>query len=122
MAMPHDDFMDGPRTAVFRRKLALFNRAIDVEVLTLLESERDVGKIAIEGQVVPIGVLLPLLVAVLITVALAEPDIGYRRSGWQMPDCGLLGKITGYCDSIHLHGVVYAPFPSSSSSTKLRSA
>jgi len=88
MAMPHNDFVDGPQAAILGRKLTLFDRAFDVEVLTLLESEGDIGKIAIELQVMPVGVLLPLLVSVLISVALAQPNVGHRGSGRKVANFG----------------------------------
>ena len=78
--MPDDDFIDRSGTAILRGKLALFNSALDVKVLPLLEPEGHGREIPVKRQVVPICALLPLFVAVLEAVALAKTDIGYRSS------------------------------------------
>ena len=78
MAVTNDNFIDRSRAAILRGKLALFNGTLDVKVLPLLEPEGDGRQIPVERQVVPIGALLPLFVAVLEAVALAQTDIGYR--------------------------------------------
>ena len=78
MAVPDDDFVYRPRAAILRGKLTLFNGALDVQVLALLEPEGDGRQVPVERQVVPICALLPLFVAVLEAVALAQTDIGYR--------------------------------------------
>src|SRR3954449_12218951 len=76
MAMPHDNFVDCPGAAVFRRELALFDRAFDVQVLALVEGDSDVGKIAVKRKAVPVRMFVPLLGAVLIPVALAQAGVG----------------------------------------------
>ncbi len=78
MAAPDDDFIDRSRAAILRRKLALFNGTLDVKVLPLLEPKGHGRQVPVERQVVPICALLPLFVAVLEAVALAQTDIGYR--------------------------------------------
>jgi hypothetical protein len=80
MAMPDDDFIDRSGAAILRGKLALFNGPLDVKVVDLLEPEGHGRQIPVERQVVPICALLPLFVAVLEAVALAQTDIGYGSS------------------------------------------
>src|SRR5262245_2197306 len=75
MTMPHDDLIDRPRAAIFRRELTLLDRAFDVQVLALVEGDGDVGEIAVKRQAVPVCVFVPLLVAVLIPIALPKADV-----------------------------------------------
>ena len=78
MAVTDDDLINRPQAAILRGKLALFNGALDIKVFPLLEPEGHGRQVPIERQVVPVRALLPLFIAVLKAVALAETDIGDR--------------------------------------------
>ena len=123
MTVSDDDFIDSPRATIFRRELALFDRALDIDVLALLESDRHIRQITVEREAMPIRMLLPLLVAILITVGLPETDICYRGSRRQITDLRFLGKMPCYFDSIHLHDVIRTirwPFRPGHDSTSAR--
>jgi hypothetical protein len=61
VAASNDHFMDNPLNAVsLRCELALLDCPLDENVVTFLERCRNARKIAIERQIVPIGVLLRL--------------------------------------------------------------
>jgi hypothetical protein len=90
VAAPNDNFVNGPLHSVaFWSELALLDGALHEDVVAFGERHGDARKIAVEGQVVPVGVLLRFSIRVLVPVALAESDIGDRRSGRKIPDGGL---------------------------------
>ena len=92
VAVPNDDFMDGPLCSIaFRRELALLDGALDEDIVAFLESHGNARQIAIERQAVPIGLLLRFAVRVLIAVGFPEADVGDRRwasSGRRGEDLG----------------------------------
>src|SRR5260370_40171765 len=76
VAVPDNDFMDDPpHTVTLRRELALLDRPLDADVVAFLERRCNARKVAIERQVVPVGVLLRFAVAVLVSVAFPKTDI-----------------------------------------------
>ena len=92
VAVSNDHFMDDSLHAVaLRRELALLDRPLDENVVAFLEGRRDARKVAIERQVVPIGVLLRFAVAVLVSVAFPETDIRDGCSGRKISE-GRLGR------------------------------
>ena len=81
VAVPNDDFMDDSlRSVALRRELALLDSAFDEDVVALIEGHGNAGKIAVEGEAVPVGVLLRFAIGVLISVAFAETHVGDGRS------------------------------------------
>jgi hypothetical protein len=77
VAVPHYYFMNSPlRSIALRRELALLDGAFDENVVSLLEGHRDAGKVTVERQAVPVGVLLRLAIPGLVSVAFTETDVG----------------------------------------------
>ena len=87
LAGPDNDLMnDSLHSVALWRELALLDGSFDEYVVALLEIRRDAGKLAIERQVVPIGVLLRFAIGVLVPVALAETGIRDGCSRRKIPD------------------------------------
>jgi hypothetical protein len=90
VAVPHNDFMDDSLYAVaLRYELALLDGPVNEDVVAFLEGRRNARKVAIERQVVPIGVLLRFTVAVLVSVAFPKTDIRDGCSGRKISERGL---------------------------------
>src|SRR5215469_17071258 len=103
VAMPHNDFVDDSLGPVVGRKLALLDGALDENVFALFKRHSDFGKIAVERQIVPIRALLPLAVAVLKPIGLAQSHVRHGHPGWEEPNFWFLGDVPCYFHTIHLH-------------------
>jgi hypothetical protein len=82
MAMFHNDVGHGPLHPVLGRELTLFNRALNVQVIALLEGQCHLGEVSVKAQVVPVSVFLSLLVSALVSLSLSKACVRNRRSLW----------------------------------------
>jgi len=106
---PHDNFMDNPQDPVgFRRELALLNRALDKNVVALVERHGDAGEVTVERQVVPVSVLLWFSVRVLVSVTLAKAGVGDGRSRRKISGGWLTRQIADHFKAVSLHVVLFA--------------
>src|SRR5580704_11767301 len=104
VAVPNDNFMDNPLHSVtLWSELALFDGALDENVVALIESHGNAGKIAVKREVVPVGVLLRFAIGVLISVTLAESHIGNGRSRGKVADGWFGGQIAADFEAVSLH-------------------
>jgi hypothetical protein len=109
VAAPHHDFVNGPlRPIACRRELALLDGALDENVVSLLEGHRDAREVAVERQAVPVSVLLLLASSVLVSVALAETDVGDGCSRSKASDGGFGRQVPNNFETISLH-IYFAP-------------
>src|SRR5271155_3936539 len=105
VAGSNNHFMDDSLHSIaLRRELALFNRPLDEDVVAFLEGRRNPRKVAVERQVMPIGVLLRLALAILVSVTFPETDIRYRCSRRKVPDGRLRRQKPHDFETIPLHG------------------
>src|SRR5580704_17611647 len=82
VAVSDDNFMDNPlHTVAFWSELALLDGALDENVVALVEGHGDARRIGVQREVVPVGVLLRFAIRVLISVTLAQADIGDGSPG-----------------------------------------
>jgi hypothetical protein len=104
VAVPDDNFMDNPLHSVaFWRELSLLDSALDENVVALVEGHGDAGKIAVEREVVPVGVLLRFAVRALVSIALAQADVGDGSSGRKKSSGRLGSQIADDFETVSLH-------------------
>ena len=95
---------DSLHSIALRRELALFNRPLDEDVVAFLEGRCNPRKVAVGRQVMSVGVLLRLALAILVSVTFPETDIRYRCSGRKVPYGRLRRQEIQDFETIPLHG------------------
>src|SRR5258708_6234833 len=104
VTLAHNNLVHRPRlVAVARDELSLLDPAIDVYVVALLERLRDMGKLSVKTDAVPVRKFPCFTAAFRVLDGLAHPDIGHRGVGKEMPYICLLRDISCNHSPVHLH-------------------
>src|SRR4051812_48848852 len=99
------NFVNRPRHPIARRELSLLKGAFHVNVLALLITYRDIRKVVVEHQAVPIRMRLGLAVMTAEAIRLAKPDVRHSGPRGQESKFRLSRQIARKFDPIRLHSL-----------------